>query len=179
MLREQPDILLMQEFYQRHLPHWQPQEAVFFATFRLKNSLPYEVIESLREGRERAKVALHNLPESERAQQNALDEQLYFEKWEEYRDKAQFGPRWLSRPEITDIVKEAMHYRDGKVFDLHAYCIMSDHVPVIFEPLSRLGWQPDLGKSEYYSDLRKLDWQSDLLRLNQIMQFLKRHTGLL
>ena len=28
------------EFYRRHLPHWQPEEAVFFITFRLKGSLP-------------------------------------------------------------------------------------------------------------------------------------------
>src|SRR5919108_1017446 len=120
--------MIMKEFYRRHLPHWQPHSAVFFVTVRLKNSLPYEVIVSLREERERAKVTLHNLPESERAQQDALNEQRYFEKWAEYLDKAEFGPRWLSQPEIADIVKEATHYRDGKVFDLHAYCIMSNHV---------------------------------------------------
>jgi hypothetical protein len=73
----------MKEFYRRHLPHWQPQGAVFFVTFRLKNSLPHELIESLREERERAKLARDNLPESERAQQNALDEQRYFERWKE------------------------------------------------------------------------------------------------
>ena len=29
----------MKEFYRRHLPHWQPRNAVFFVTFRLKNFL--------------------------------------------------------------------------------------------------------------------------------------------
>ena len=158
----------MKEFYLRHLPHWQPQGAVFFVTFRLKNSLPYKIIESLRAARERAKVALHSLPESERGYQNTLDEQRYIEKWEEYLDKAEFGPRWLSQPQIADIVKEALHYRDGKVFDLHAYCIMSNHVHVVFEPFSRLEWHSDLGKSEYHSDLPLL---------NKIMQSLKRHTA--
>src|ERR671922_2570677 len=120
--------VIMKEFYRRHLPHWQPKGAVFFVTVRLKNSLPHEVIEVLREERELAKAFLNNLPESERGNQSALNEQRYFERWEEYLDKAEFGPRWLSQPEVADIVKEATHYRDGKVFDLHAYCIMSNHV---------------------------------------------------
>jgi len=156
----------MKEFYRRHLPHWQPRDAVLFVTFRLKNSLPYEVIELLREKRERLKVALHSLPEAERAKQNILDEQYYFDKWEEYLNKAEFGPRWLSQPEIAGIVKEALHYRDGKVFDLHAYCIMSNHVHVVFEPLSNSRGC----KSEWHSDLQPLE-------LFKIMQSLKRHTA--
>jgi REP element-mobilizing transposase RayT len=127
----------MKEFYRRHLPHWHPQGAVFFVTFRLKNSLPYEVIESLRVERERAKIALHKLPETERTEQDKLDEQRYFEKWESFLDKAEYGPRWLSQPAIADIMKEALHHRDGKVFDLHAFCIMSNHVHTVFEPISK------------------------------------------
>jgi putative transposase len=154
----------MKIFYRRHLPHWQPQDAVFFVTFRLKNSLPYEIIESLREEREGAKVSLNTLLECERTHQNTLDDQRYFERWEEYLNRADFGPRWLSQPEIAGIVKEALHYRDGKVFDLYAYCIMSNHVHVVFEPLSR---------SECHSDLQ----HSNPMPLNKIMQSLKRHTA--
>ena len=155
----------MKQFYRRHLPHWQPQDAAFFVTFRLKNSLPYEIIEALREERERARVALHNVLESERDQQNALDEQHYFEMWEDYLNKAEFGPRWMSQPEIADVVKEALQYRDGKVFDLHAYCIMPNHVHVVFEPLSTSDWHSNARESGYQPDLPK------------IMQSLKRHTA--
>ena len=149
----------MKEFYRRHLPHWQPQGAVFFVTFRLKNSLPYEVIESLREERERVKAASHNLPESERTNQNVLDGQRYFERWESYLDKAEFGPRWLSQPEIANIVKEAMHYRDEKDFDLHTYSIMPNHVHVVLGPL------------------RNSERHSGLQPLHKILQSLKRHTA--
>lgn len=156
----------MKEFYHRHLPHWHPQDAVFFVTFRLKNSLQYEIIESLREERERAKIALQKKPESEYVHQNTPDEQRYFEKWESHLDKAELGPRWLSLPEIADVAKKALQYRDGKVFDLHAYCIMSNHVHVVFQPLSKPSYQPDLpGASEWHSDLPT------------IMQSLMRHTA--
>jgi len=146
----------MKEFYRRHLPHWHPQDAIFFVTFRLKDSLPYKVIESLREEQKRARIALLNIPESERVDQKAIDEQRYFEAWDDYLDRGETGPRWLSQPEITDIIKEALHYRDGKVFDLHAFSIMSNHVHIVFETLS---------ESEWHSDLPKL------------MQSLKRHTA--
>src|SRR5690348_6448680 len=145
----------MKEFYRRHLPHWQPRNAVFFVTFRLKNSLPDEVIEALREGGERERNLLARLPELERMQQNDLEAQPYLARWDVYLDRAEFGPRWLSQPEIAEIVKEALHYRDGNVYDLQAFCIMSNHVHVVFEPC----------RSERYSELPK------------IMQSLKRHTA--
>ena len=63
-------------------------------------------------------------------------------------------------------MKEALLYRDGKVFDLHAFCIMPNHVHAVFERLSKSGWQPDHGDTlECHSDLPK------------IMQSLKRHTA--
>ncbi len=148
----------MKEFYRRHLPHWQPRDAVYFVTFRLKNSLPIEVIKSLKEERERTKAVLEEFPASEREMQNYLEERRYFGKWDSYLDKAEFGPRWLAQPEIANIVKEAMHYRDGKVFDLHAFCIMSNHVHVIFEII-------------------EADCQSAQPDLSKVMQSLKRHTA--
>ena len=54
---------------------------------------------------------------------------------------------------MEEIVKEALHYRDGRVFDLHAFCIMANHVHTVFAVLSR---------SECYSDLRS-ECHSDLL----------------
>jgi len=125
---------------------------VFFVAFRLKDSLPYEVLESLREEREPAKVALRVLPESERVNQNTLDEQRYFEKWEDHLDKAKFGPCWLSQSEIGDVMKEAIHYRDGKVLDLHAFCILPNHVQIVFET-RKSDWQHRTSDAAQVSDL--------------------------
>jgi hypothetical protein len=107
----------MKEYYRRHLPHWQPQGAVFFITFRLKDSIPYTVIESLRLERERAKQATQKESEPAYITQNYFDERNSFWRLDEYLDKGGYGSRWLSQPEIADVVKEAFHYRDGTVFD--------------------------------------------------------------
>jgi len=56
----------MKEYYRRHLPHWQPQGATFFVTFRLKGSIPYTVIESLQLEQE---MALQKMPERKRVKQ--------------------------------------------------------------------------------------------------------------
>lgn len=147
----------MKEYYHRHLPHWQPVGAVFFITFRLKGSLPYEVIKELQEEKKREKIEAGKLLLGRRRKQNYLDEDIYFGKLDNFLDKAQFGPRWLSQPEIAEIVKEALMYRNEKVFDLYAFCIMSNHVHVVLEP----------NESEYHSDLP----------LHKIMQSLKRLTA--
>jgi REP element-mobilizing transposase RayT len=53
------------------------------------------------------------------------------------------------------------------VFDLHAFCIMPNHVHVVFTPLSSEQWHSATGSEDH----------SDLLPLTRIMQSLKRHTA--
>ena len=122
------------------------------------------MIEVLRKEREREKILLEQRSESERVQPAYFEEGHYFAICDANLDKAEFGPRWLVQPEIADIIREAMHYRDAKVFDLHAFCVMPNHVHVVFEPLSRAECYSALS-SEYHSELPK------------IMQSLKRHTA--
>lgn len=145
------------EYYYRHLPHWQPGGAVFFITFRLKGSLPLELIKALKEEREREKENLAKFALDRQAKQNYLNESHYFGKWDRLLDKAEFGPRWLSQPEIAEVVKEALHYRNAQEYDLHAFCIMSNHVHAVFEPLDKQ--------------------DSSFLSLSKILQSLKRHTA--
>jgi putative transposase len=148
------------EYYRRHLPHWQPSGEVFFVTFRLKDSLPYSILDALRKERERDKLVLETIPEVERAENDYLIERRSFGRWDVWLDKAQSGPRWLSQPEIAGIVKDAFFHRDGNELDLYAFCIMSNHVHAVFEPLlvSRIA-------NPTYTSLEK------------IMQSLKRHTA--
>ncbi len=44
-------------YYRRHLPHYQPLDAIFFVTFRLAGSLPAAVIEEMCVDRERTNVS--------------------------------------------------------------------------------------------------------------------------
>jgi REP element-mobilizing transposase RayT len=125
-----------QLFYRRHLPHIQPPGATLFITFRLAGSIPTEVLQELRAEAERVEAALARIPDSqERAQRAYLEQRCLFGKWDTALDMAQSGPFWLRDPQIADLVAESLHHRDGRVYDLDAFCIMLNHVHVVYTPL--------------------------------------------
>jgi len=145
------------EYYCRHLPHWQPHQATFFVTFRLKGSLPQEVIESLRAERKLEKREFARSREVERGKQDYLEEHGSFGRWDSLLDAARTGHHWLMQSDIAEIVKEAMHHRDGREYNLYAFCVMANHVHAVFRPIEK----------EHAPEFP----------LNKIMQSLKRHTA--
>ena len=97
--------------YRRNLPHINPENAVFFITYRLAGSLPKHILE-----------------------QSSYDKEIsenptnYFEKLEALLD-SETGE--LLKPEIAEIVTESLWYYDKKYYTLLAYCIMHNHVHLL------------------------------------------------
>lgn len=145
-------------FYRRRLPHWQPDGATLFVTFRLADSLPRAIVAELRaEGERRDAALLHIGDSEERRRQAYLDERRAFRRWDKALDAVSSGPRWLSNFQVAGVVNEALHYRDGREYDLWAFCIMPNHVHLVCAPLMR---------------------EDGVYRaLNHILQSLKRHTA--
>ncbi len=143
-------------FYKRNLPHWQPAGAEYFITFRLAGSLPANVVAKIKNDKAQRLCELRmatsssgSLPEQQgfidraRAGSDKLSdlqeqiERVTFLKYEALLDKADSGPIWLKQPEVADIVQEAIHYRDQKEYDLYVYCIMPNHVHIVFKLLDQ------------------------------------------
>ncbi len=123
-------------FYRRHLPHIQPPGATLFITFRLAGSIPAEVLQQLRVEADRVEAILACIPDPQkRAERAYLEQRRLFGKWDTALDMARSGPFWLRDPQIADLVAESLHHRDGRVYDLVAYCIMPNHVHVVYTPL--------------------------------------------
>lgn len=127
-------------YYKRYLPHWQPKGREYFVTFRLAGSLPTNVVNDLRHRRkEWLKKAEDQKPDPHTpGWQPGIQERIQlkiFKKYEAHLDKGKTGPIWLKQSRVADIVKESIHYRDQKVYDLYAYCIMSNHVHLVFKHL--------------------------------------------
>jgi hypothetical protein len=59
----------------------------------------------------------------------------WFVKFESALHSETNGPLWLKDNGVAEIVSEALRYRDGRIYRLDAYCIMSNHVHVVFSPL--------------------------------------------
>jgi putative transposase len=126
------------EAYGRNLPHLQPPEANLFVTFRLADSIPCPVMDEwLREKRQLAAVQLRRaaLGQPEDAGEQLAFQRRWFRKFELLLDAGKTGPLWLGEPRVAELVREALHYRDGKVYSLDAFCIMPNHVHTVFAPL--------------------------------------------
>lgn len=77
-------------YYERHLPHWQPEGADLFLTWRLYGSLPRTV----------------DIPPGQLAGRAfvATDREL---------DRAAFGPRWLKDERVAEAVVAASSKANG------------------------------------------------------------------
>jgi len=144
--------------YHRRLPHIQPQVAIFFVTSRLAGSLPIDVIEKLHCERDIIDTELAKIVDKqERTEKAYLESRRLFGKWDKALDASGTGIKYLANAQIAKLVVESLHFRDGKVYELIAYCIMPNHIHIIFKPLEE-------SKDKYYS-------------LSKIMHSLKRHTA--
>ena len=129
-------------FYRRNLPHIQPPGATCFVTFHLAGSLPQSVLRQWREEKsQRETEKLRILKLQNGADLASVEHRIFQQKREWFRkiektlDDAQSGPVWLKDDQIAKVVADSMHYLDGKVYHLDAYCIMANHVHVVFAPL--------------------------------------------
>jgi len=104
-------------YTERHLPHWQPEGAAIFVTWRLYGSLPrsIEVLKS----------------ESSGKQFVTFDREL---------DRAATGPLWLKDERVAQCVLDALLYgeRDLHLYRLRAWVLMSNHVHILVYPEAAL-----------------------------------------
>jgi len=114
-------------YYRRKLPHIHTPGSTLFVTFRLADAIP--------------KVVLDQWLAEKAIRTNNLDHELktefhrrWFARFEEILHKAETGPTWLADSRIAQIVSDSLAYRDGRVYDLLSYCIMSNHVHSVFTP---------------------------------------------
>ena len=96
------------EFYRRYLPHFQPEAATLFVTFRLEGSLPLEVLARWKIERRSSERG-----PNPNARTSALDEhRRRFAEMEELLHKAVSGPQWLKDSRIAKLVSDSLHHRD-------------------------------------------------------------------
>jgi len=123
------------EYYRRNLPHWQPKGAEFFITFRLAGSLPAEVINWLKEKRREYEKMNRKLPMSDSSKKEFEAE--IFKMYDHLLDESSFGPTWLKKREVAEIVMNSLHFYDKEHYDLYAFTIMSNHVHLVFRHLTQ------------------------------------------
>jgi len=107
-------------YHKRHLPHWQPEGAALFLTWRLHGSLPRTV--EILEPRPAGEAFV------------TIDRKL---------DEAATGPRWLQEERVARVVVDALRYGERQLglYHLRAWVLMINHVHILVypeAPLSRI-----------------------------------------
>ncbi len=87
-----------------------------FVTFRLADSLPTDVVTAL-------------MAQTEGNHTDGNDA-VRRKRYEHLLDSG-YGGCILAQPSVRAIVEEALHFRIGRNYDLHAYVIMPNHVHVL------------------------------------------------
>ena len=159
--------------YRRNLPHLQPAGAFFFLTFRLAGSLPQSVVRQYkREQQWLAHLARKNPELYDQVKEEF--ERAWFHKFESILDGEETGPLWLKNGNVADIIAEALHHRDGKLYRLDAFTIMANHVHTVVKPLPKR----EFGRSFFdaKTDARTAD-DIEYHSLAAIMHSLKGYTA--
>jgi REP element-mobilizing transposase RayT len=167
------------EFYRRKLPHLHAPGSTLFVTFRLAGSIPKKVVT-------RWKIEKHSL-EKEIDRLAKLDDSIeahrkqkdrwaefyrgWFKRFEDILHREDTGPIWLKTPEIADVVVESLHHRDGKEYKLRSFCVMSNHVHVVFTPFLDSRSLTEIANSN------PLRFVSEDPTLGRIMKSLKGYTA--
>jgi len=123
----------MKRDYHRHLPHQVPEGFPIFLTWNLKGALPAEAIARLNAERERLARQPERRGESRRDRQ-IRDGKLVFAMADRYLDGACSGPLDLKIPAAAKIVEDSVLYGTSERYDLYAWCVMANHVHVLFTP---------------------------------------------
>ncbi|MGI8742138.1 MAG: transposase [Bryobacteraceae bacterium] len=99
-------------YYERNLPHWHPEGAALFLTWRLHGTCAHFT-------KNKTSSPGQNFLAFDRALDNAVT-----------------GPKWLLQAEIARLVMEAIQFgaRQLNLYNLHAFCIMPNHVHVVLIP---------------------------------------------
>jgi REP element-mobilizing transposase RayT len=135
---------------QRRLPHWEVQEAVYFVTFRLVDSLPKHAIQGLvlrSEGIAATAARMNRtLTATERKKQN----QLHARRVERTLD-AGSGECFLRNPTVARTVASALKEFEGSRYRLFAWCVMPNHVHVLFQLIGKTSLRSLLHSWKSYS----------------------------
>lgn len=176
-MKEQKD----KTYYKRNLPHYQPEGYTFFVTFRLAGSLPVTVIKKLKGDREKElKLISGIILQKQKAEKYYEYQRKYFGVFDRLLDSNKSSPMWLKEGGMAELVKEAIHFRDEKEYELIAYTIMPNHVHIVFTPITitppvKIVLRFAESQNEPVENTRNSD---SSYRVTKILQELKKHTAL-
>jgi putative transposase len=124
--------------YRNRLPHLAPMGATFFVTFRLADALPRSVISKMEEEYISERNEFKVLGSTGTNKRKIIAHEKRFLKIDSELDKGLFGECILKNKEIAGLIAMEIKRFDGTLYHLLSYCIMPNHVHLIFDTSAQL-----------------------------------------
>ena len=148
----------MKTNYKNRLPHLAPIGASFFVTFRLADSLPQQVVREMKQILQDKEQALRLAFPNDWYQHLRMEKKRMFAKYDQQLDENPFGSCVLKEPVAARLIIEKLHAFDGQYYDLWAYCIMPNHVHVLFDFSRQLVDNQGLMMPDIPEEYKQLDY---------------------
>lgn len=136
------------DFHRRNLPHIQPLGGTFFVTYNLAGSIPKEVLARWAAEYAEQKSLILLTSENKDDDLERLGK-LDFAKRDKFFDSYTGGNHHLKSDSMAQIITDTLHFWDNKCLELYSYCIMSNHVHVVF----RLFDEGEIDKPRYLQEV--------------------------
>jgi putative transposase len=124
------------EFRRRNLPHLERPGADYFVTWRLADTIPRELLESLQfrvdalSGR-----ASNSINDDERRRQASDERKRIFARFDRYLDEGNTGPKWLADPRMAEIVMRVILEQTDRAH-IDCFTVMPNHVHLLCHPIA-------------------------------------------
>jgi putative transposase len=115
--------MIERHFHRRRLPHLYYNEGIYFVTYRLYGSIPPGELEKIQRIIKEAKTEKKNV--------------RIFKKYDLLMDNQYNKIDYLRNPKIAKICEHSLHFSNGKDYKLICYCIMPNHIHVLFELMNK------------------------------------------
>ena len=137
-------------FHRRNLPHFYHNDGTYFITYRLADSLPSKLVAEIKSSTK------NNMPP------DTIRFKRLLKKYDDILDKGKYGAKHLSNPAVAEICRNTLHYPDGKEYELICYCIMPNHIHLVFE---LIGGNKGIGK--IMQSIKRISARKSNLLLNK------------
>jgi REP element-mobilizing transposase RayT len=134
----------------RRLPHWEVENAIYFVTFRLADSLPSQALQKIDFQRKDIVATSSHMSRPLTAIESMRLKQLQVRRIEKALDLAA-GECFLKTPQIAQVVVDALRKFDGSRYRLFAWSVMPNHVHVLFQALGDMFLEDILHSWKSYS----------------------------
>ncbi|MDD2229210.1 MAG: transposase [Candidatus Cloacimonetes bacterium] len=126
-----PEII---EQHRRFLPHFQAAEQIISLTWRLAFTLPSHLINLHAEIQEQLQE-LRLQKDSHLKHQQILTYTKKIEDYDALLGRCEVSEVSLCKPIIAEMLCTAFKFYDTNLYELHAYCLMPNHIHLLIKPL--------------------------------------------